>query len=293
MITVIVLVVLLIAGLLVQKALSSSEGMPDVLSEKWKAAEANERSEVGRVLLKVSRPLGTIPSIYQAGESRQYQALQNKLIASGMYGTSVEVFLAVQSVVTFVSILILVGIFASGVSGAVMFAGMFLAALLLIFPYVQIVDKVKKQNLEAESALPEFAELLLMPLESGMTIMAALSFTADRIDGPVSEAVKDLRRLIDSRSMPEVQAFQYAGAKLGTPEAQAFFTTLMQAHLEGSRVIKNLQVQAQALRDAAFQRQRGRLNKLSTAITLIFGIHFMPAILVLAILPAIVSLGNI
>lgn len=259
----------------------------------WENAIANEKSQVGQILLRTARPLAKIPQIHDASTSPQYRGLQNKLLGSGTYGGSVEVFLSVQALAVFVSLLVLAALFTSQVSGLVLFAGIILAVAFAALPWNLVSQKAKAREKAVAEGLPMFAELLLMPLESGMTVMSALAFTADRQTGPVAEEVRNLRTVINSRAMDEAEAFKLAAARLGTPAAMSFFTALMQAHLEGAKVIQNLQSQAQALRDEAHQRSRGELKKLPVKLVIIIALHLLPVLFVAALLPTFISLGSL
>lgn len=292
MITVLVLLAMVtVAYIFVQQQSAKGGDGPD--SSAWEAAVANEKSEVGRILLRVARPVANIPSIYDTAKSPQYRALHAKILSSGTYGGSMEIFMAVQAIAAFVALCGLVAGIVSGVSGLTLAALLLGSAAVAALPYNTVQKKAKKREEAVADELPLFAELLLMPLESGMTPMSALAFTAERLEGPVAQEVRNLRTVINSRSMSEPQAFQLAASRLGTPEANAFFTALMQAHLEGAKVIRNLQSQAEALRVTAFQRQRADLKKLPVKLVLIFAVHLLPMLFVAALLPTFFSLSQI
>jgi pilus assembly protein TadC len=91
----------------------------------------------------------------------------------------------------------------------------------------------------------------------------------------------------------EAHAFIDAGERLGVTEARAFFTALLQSHLEGASVSQNLSRQAEVLRTAAFQRRRSSLKRLPVKLVLIIGMHFIPVILILAMLPTMLSFGQV
>lgn len=259
----------------------------------WERAVQNEKSQVGRILLKVSRPVANIPQIYEAGTSPQYKALHAKVMSSGAFAGNLEVFLATQATAAFVGFGILMVTVVSGAGGSLLFAGLLGGLGIAALPYNVVSKKAAARERAVAEELPDFAELLLMPLESGMTPMAALAFTAERLNGPVAQEVRNLRTVINSRSMTEAQAFQLAASRLGTPEANAFFTALMQAHLEGAKVIRNLQSQAEALRVTAHQRKREEMKKLPVKLVIIFAMHLLPVLFVAALLPTFFALTRI
>jgi Flp pilus assembly protein TadB len=275
------------------KATAANSTRDPAVDASWQAAVANERSQIGRILLRVSRPMANIPQIYEAHHSQMYRALYNRIMASGTYGGSLEVYLAVQAMCAFIGATCLVGAVLSGQTGLTLTVVAVLGVGVTAFPYNVVAKKAKDRLGAVEEELPVFAELLLMPLESGMTPMAALAFTAERLNGPVAEEVRNLRTVINSRAMSEPEAFRLAAARLGTAEASAFFTALMQAHLEGAKVIRNLQAQAESLRVAAHQKRRAAMKRLPMKIVLIMAAHMLPVLFVAALLPTFASMAQI
>lgn len=273
---------------------SRSEEGADINTRAWEQAVANERSQVGRMLLGVSKRIGAVPAVQAATTSAQFRFLESKLLgAGGVYAASVEVFLAVQVLCLFIGAVMMVGLFFAGVSGVPLFAGVVFAATISAYPYNTVSKKAKVRAEAVSRGLPEFAELLQMPLAGGMGVLPALAFTSERLTGPVSDEVRNLLIVLNSRALPEPEAFKLAASRLGTSEAQAFFTALMQASLEGAKVAKNLAAQAAALRISAHQRARGEAKKLPVKLVIIIAVHLMPMLFAVALLPTLLSLGNI
>jgi pilus assembly protein TadC len=258
----------------------------------WEAALYTEGSQVGKILLRVSRPMSNLPQIYNAHHGPTYRGLYNKVLASGTYGGSLEVYLAVQSMAAFIGMVTIIGAVLSGQRGMDLMAFTGLGIGIAALPYNQIAKKAKARLEAVEAEMPVFAELVLMPLEAGMTPLSAMNFTSHKLDGPVAQEVRNLQTVIDSRAMDEAQAFQLAAARLGTPEANQFMTALMQAHLDGAKVLRNLQSQAEALRMAAHQRRRENMKKLPVKLVMIFSLHLIPALFVVTLVPTFTAMAN-
>lgn len=257
--------------------------------ESWKTAIATENSAIGRILLNVSRPVSRIPALYDQVPTRQYKALQSKLLAADVFNSDIEVFIAVQAgaaivgVAAFICAVLMKSWLGLGVGG--------FGAAIALYPYNIISKKAKAKDLAVSQGLPEFAELLQMPLSAGMGILPALKFTASRLEGPVADEVRNLDTILSTNRTQEAQAFVYAGERLGTPEAKAFFGALLQAQVEGSKIIENLASQAQSLRVAAFQRQRAEIKKLPVRMVVMFGLHLLPLLFVVALIPTVYALA--
>ena len=260
----------------------------------WEDAASNEDSAVGRILLNVAKPVSRSTLLKKEASSPAYQMLERRLVASGAYSSSVEVFLAVQIVSFFVGSLVLAATIGSNPSGALpVIAGVMLAAGITALPYNQISKKAKAREEAVLEALPDFSELLQMPLASGMGVLPALSFTADRVDGIVSDEVKKMTLFIANNPSKEAEGFLLAGERLGTPEAKSFFAAMLQAQVEGSRVMESLASHSEALRKKAFERSRADAKKLPVKLVLMFGMHFLPLLFILALLPVFLSFGEV
>lgn len=263
------------------------------LEGAWADAMASENSTIGRVLMSVSRPIGGLPYVHLPEESAQYKAIRNKLNAArGAYGGHVEIFLSVQIMCAFLAALGAVVLVLTGAGGPPLFAGAIICVIGGVMPWYQ-VDKAAKERADAVTrGLPEFAEMLLMPLSSGYGVMPALDFTAARLAGPVAEEVRLMLTVLDSRARTEQQAFVECAERLGTPEAMSFFTALMQAYLDGVKVVDNLRGQAAGLRQQAHQRSRAEIKTLPNKLVFIIALHLLPVFFVVTLLPTFISLGS-
>lgn len=263
-------------------------------SAAWEQAIADEGSQVGRMLLSISRRLSSLPSIYDAAASPQYRFIQERLLAAGgLYGSSVEVFLSLQAAVGFCALVILTGVWFAKVSIIFKVAGTLVALVFAVYPYGHISSKAKERAAAVTRALPEFAELLQMPLSVGTGVLPSLRFTAERLSGPVAEEVRNLLVVLDSRAMDDVQAFQLAGARLGTPDAGAFFNSLMAAHVEGDKLARNLASQAENLRIQAFNAARAENRKLPVRLVVLMAVHLLPMLFVVILMPTFMSLAHL
>lgn len=264
--------------------------------EAWRRALEDEDSALGRLLLGVARPLTTVPDLEREAASDQWRSLRRKLAASGMFGGSVEVFLSVQAVALALAAaaLAVAASVASAGGDRVLVFGLLLGAFAVAaWPLSAVASKASRREEAVLESLPDFAELLQMPLSSGMGILPALAFTADRTSGPVAEQVRWLTSYVRTNPGEEKEAFDAAAERLGTPEARAFFASLYRAHVQGSRVMDLLSKQAEGLRQMAYQRTRARLKRLPIRLVLIFAIHLLPLVFILTLLPAITTLGSI
>lgn len=260
-------------------------------AQAWQQA-VEESSQLGRILLSTARPLRKLPTVYDSGESRQYRQLSKRLQAAQAFGGSVEVYMSYQALMILVGIATLSATIVGAQTGAQVFMGVAGGVGLAALPYNELSKKTKQREVAVTRDLPEFAELLRMPLAAGVGVMEALRFTAARQEGVVSQEV---RRLVKVRQtgVSDAQAFQEAGIRLGTAEAEAFFITLLNAVTGGSKTLDQISSQAAELRKIEFQRRRAEGKKLPVKMIGVMSAHFMPLLFVVVTVPTVMSLGGV
>lgn len=290
MLTNVIVVVVLVAALLAAFLVTTLEDRKD--NEAWETYLANEESAATRIFARAARPLANLPLLQdQVNSTKTYRNLEAKLRGGGAFGGSLEIFLAVQGLMIAVAVALLGTILILDLRGFWMYMAAAFSALLLVYPYATVHSTAKARAAAVTDSLPDFAELLTMVLPN-TSIMTALAFTAERSEGPVAEEVRALVSSIQSRTLVEQEAFRLAADRLGTAEAQAFITTLMNAYLEGTKALEAITAQAEAMRKVAFQERRAAAKRLPTKLILIFGMHFMPALFVVAFLPLALGIGR-
>jgi pilus assembly protein TadC len=259
-------------------------------AQAWQKA-VDDSSQLGRILLSTSRPMRRLPSVYGAGESRQYRELSKQLQASQAFGGSVEVFLSYQALMVLFGFGALAATIVGARTGVQTFTGTAFAVGLAALPYNELSKRTKARAAAVSQDLPEFAELLRMPLAAGIGVLESLRFTAARHDGVVSEEV---RRMVKVRQagVSDAQAFQEAGLRLGTAESEAFFITLLNAVTGGSKTLDQISAQAAELRKIEFQRRRAEGKKLPVKMVGLMAAHFMPLLFVVVAIPTVLSLGG-
>lgn len=252
---------------------------------------AAEKSLFTRALLRLGKVFGGSKYANLGSESPSYEALRLKLAASGnKFGGFVEIFMATQIAATIVGASVFILVIINQPTGSLLYASITGGVAAIAWPYSQVWEAARKRSDAINTALPEFAELLLMPLNSGYGILPALDFTAERLDGPVADEIVHLLENIKSRSMNEEAAFLEAGDYLGTPAAKSFFAVLAQAYLEGVRVAETIQGQATQLRKTEHERLRERIAKAENSIAVMTGIHLLPGLFLVILYPALTSI---
>lgn len=253
---------------------------------------ANDSEQIDRVLARASRSLAGTVLVRTGSGGTATRALETLLRSGRTFGSSLEVFLSVVVATLIGAATLLLLALGLNIGGVVLLLLAGFAALLAIYPWNKLFTAAKQRTAEINAALPDFIELLVMVLPT-TSPLPALAFTAERARGPVAVEILALVQTISSRGVAtDLEAFEIASNRLGTPEARTFITTLRNAYIEGTPVTDSLNQQADALRRALFQRQRARAKRMPTTLVIVFAIHFMPLLIILALLPIIVGLGQ-
>lgn len=276
-----------LVALLAYGVRSSDTAGPD---DEAFARAASGEDALSKFFVDAARPLRRLPLVND-NSSPLYQFVQARLLAAGgAYNGEVEVFLAAQTAAVVLGAAVLL-LTASGVVNALagtngmvgVALGCVLAVGVAVLPYERVDRRAKQRAREIGSGLPEFAELLQMPLTSGLSVIKAMEFTSRNTSGLVADEVANVVWLINTRALGDDEAFELAGERLATPEAKAFFNALRQAHVDGSRVVETIGRQAETLRSAQFQRQREELKRVPVRLIVVFAVFLLPPVIVLVL----------
>lgn len=158
----------------------------------------------------------------------------------------------------------------------------------LIVPSFALDYRIKQLRNEYRVGFPDFLDLLVVCLESGMSFEAGL----DRINHEIGQAYPHLRTnisqlLLELRAGKDRSAALFALAdRLGLEEAQSFANMIVQAEQLGSGIAQTLRVCADDMRDRRLLRAEEYAQALPVMLVGPLGVFIFPAILVVTLLPA-------
>ena len=196
---------------------------------------------------------------------------------------------ALMIVVLPVVVLGLAGVLGAGLTpfGNLTIAGA-AAGLGLIAPSFALDFRIRQLRNEYRAGFPDFLDLLVVCLESGMSFEAGL----DRINIEIGQVYPHLRNniaqlLLELRAGKDRAAALFALAeRLGLEEAQSFANMIVQAEQLGSGIAQTLRVCADDMRERRLLRAEEYAQALPVMLVAPLGIFIFPAILVVTLLPA-------
>jgi tight adherence protein C len=156
-----------------------------------------------------------------------------------------------------------------------------------IFPYVTVMRKSRARIMEMRETLPDALDLLVVCVEAGMGIDAALNRVGKEQNSQGLALGEEL--VLATQEMqagsPRREALVRLADRVGLDEFKALVTFLTQTEEFGGSIARSLRVYADTMRDKRSQRAEEAARK--SVIKLIFPLVFfiLPAIFILVLGP--------
>jgi tight adherence protein C len=136
--------------------------------------------------------------------------------------------------------------------------------------------------------LPKVADLMTLGTESGLELLSATDMAARLSPGPVGLV---LRGALDETNAGRelLAALRAVPSRVGGHTISAFIGSVVQGLELGTPVARVLRVQADGLRVKRRQALEAKIAGLSMKLTLITVLLFVPALLVITVLPNLLA----
>jgi tight adherence protein C len=218
-------------------------------------------------------------------------SLRKQLAAAGMYQTSPREVIGYGAICAF-------GAPAIWIWAAVTFdvktsLTIFLAIALALFgwfgPGFVVQRRAEARLHKIDKSMPELIDLLVVTVEAGLSLGAALQLAGERMKGPLGD---ELRIVIQEQRMglSPVQALENMVGRCSTPAVESFTRAMMQGQALGvsvGQILRSLAVEMRKRRraHAEQQAQQAPIKMLFPLVLMIF-----PALFVVILGPALISL---
>ena len=223
-----------------------------------------------------------------------------RLAMAGYRGRQAETAFLFFRLVTPI-VLLLIGVFYVFVivgdkySMTVRVGGIIFAAYLGVkLPELFLRNQTSKRQLSMKRALPDAMDLLLICVESGVSIEHAFRKVASEIGGqsvPLAEELTlttaELSYLQERR-----QAFENLAARTGVEAIKSICTALVQAERYGTPVGLALRVLSQESRDMRMNEAEKKAAALPPKLTVPMILFFLPVLFAVILTPAIIQIFN-
>ncbi len=213
------------------------------------------------------------------------------LVSAGMYRTSPRTLIGYQ---------LLFGIAAptawlffalgAGTSTALaILAAIFFAFIGWFAPGFIIQRRAESRLFRIDRGMPELIDLLVVSVEAGLSLSAAIQLAGERMKGPLGD---ELRIVLQEQRMglSPVQALENMVGRCPTPAVEAFARAMMQGQVLGvsvGQILRSLAIEMRKRRRAQVEQQAQK-----APIKMLFPLVFMifPALFVVILGPAVVSI---
>jgi len=170
-----------------------------------------------------------------------------------------------------------------------------LALLGFMGPWMLVRIRQSKRREEITLALPDALDLLVICVEAGQGLNAAL-LSVTRESGLHSPELSDELRLLNlemSTGVPRAQALRNLSLRTGIDDVRALVAVLIQSDRFGTSVAQALRTHAQSLRTR--RRQRAEEAARKTPVKMVFPLVFciFPALLTVLLAPGMMDLFKV
>lgn len=169
--------------------------------------------------------------------------------------------------------------------------GVVIGVIALAGPYLWLQNKIDKRHKQLQRAFPDTLDLLLICVESGLALDAALNRVCTELGRAYPEMTAELNRtrlelaLINDR----VRALMNLGDRTNMVAFRSLVATLIQSERFGTSLTDTLRVLSEDFRLQRLAMAEAKAARLPVLLTIPLIFLLMPAFLLIVLGPAIVS----
>jgi tight adherence protein C len=158
-------------------------------------------------------------------------------------------------------------------------------------PNMFIENQVQRRQTSVKNAFPDSLDMLLICVQSGMSIEASFGKVANEVGNTSIELAEELSLTTAELSYLQErrQAFENLGKRTGIAGIKAVCTALIQAERYGTPVGQALRVMAKENRDMRMAEAEKKAAALPPKLTVPMIIFFLPVLFVVILGPAIIQ----
>lgn len=159
-------------------------------------------------------------------------------------------------------------------------------------PNLFVENRVQKRQQAIKLAFPDALDMLLICVQSGMSIEAAFGKVANEVSATSLELAEELSLTTAELSYLGERrlAFENLGKRTGVPGVKAVCTALIQAERYGTPVSQALRVMARENREIRMSEAEKKAASLPPKLTVPMIIFFLPVLFLVILGPAAITL---
>ncbi|WP_332718091.1 type II secretion system F family protein [Pelagibacterium mangrovi] len=158
-------------------------------------------------------------------------------------------------------------------------------------PVLLLRNKIQKRQQSVRSAWPDALDLVLLCVESGMSIEHAIRRVAKEIGLQSTELAEELTLTTAELSFLEdrTRAYDNLARRTGLDGVRSVMTALIQAERYGTSVGQALRVMAEEGREARMMEAEKKAAALPPKMTVPLIVFFLPVLFIIIMAPAIIT----
>ncbi len=249
-----------------------------------------ERPSIGEFVQHIGEAAA---SPFMPKTREKQSAIRRQLAFAGIYNPA-----AIRAVMGFKFLLLLAG-FAGGYVLGLLLGNMLLgissgALAGYMIPGFWIRSRIRSHRRALQIALPDALDLLVVCVEAGLTIDAAMQRVGHELalGHPSLSRELDITHMETRVGVPRAEALRNLGIRTGMPEIQTLATMIIQAERFGTSIAAALRVQADTLRFERQSRAEEIAAKASVKLSFPVVLFIFPAVLIVLAGPAMIGLMN-
>ncbi len=171
----------------------------------------------------------------------------------------------------------------------------FAAAFGYYLPGILVKNRTVKRQMSIRRAWPDALDLMLICVDSGMSVEGALRKVAEEIGPQSVELAEELSLTTAELSyLPDRRkAYANLAERTGLDGVKGVVTGLIQAEQYGTSIGQVLRVLAQESRDARMSEAEKKAHSLPPKLTVPMILFFLPVLFAIIITPAIIQIMNL
>jgi tight adherence protein C len=219
------------------------------------------------------------------------ERLHKNLVAAGMYETSPRTLIGygLLCAVALPAVWIWLALAAGSTATVAIIMTLFLSLIGWFGPGFLVQRRAESRLFRIDRAMPELIDLLVVTVEAGLSLTAALQLAGERMKGPLGD---ELRIVLQEQRMglTPYQALENMVGRCPTPAVESFARAMMQGQALGvsvGQILRSLAIEMRKRRRAQAEQQAQK-----APIKMLFPLVFMifPALFVVILGPAVVSI---
>jgi tight adherence protein C len=152
----------------------------------------------------------------------------------------------------------------------------------------RVLDTLRRESARkhVERSLPEVIDLMTVCTDAGMSVYSALKYAAGACGGPLGNELKRAVSAMSAGSSLE-DALRNIASLCDLPSLRFFATTLVRSHAQGNPLSEVLKGQAWVVRQQRRLALEARMRAMPVKIAVCSVVFFLPAVLVVSVLPGV------